>query len=243
VQLAGSWFFKFFLFAIPREDPVWSRALVVLSQKSLIPKMVKMFDIRLLPNALTLLRITTIPLFVVIMVESSLAARYMAASLFILAALTDFLDGIIARRYGVVSDLGKLLDTLADKILVMAALVMLCSQRVDITGDSIIPGWMVVLVLTREVWVTGLRGIASVHGVVVAAGDLGKLKTAMQMIAIVFLILSHIEFVVFGVSLTARILGLNLLFVSLFFSYLSGVEYTISVCSVLTKEAAPRSQS
>jgi CDP-diacylglycerol---glycerol-3-phosphate 3-phosphatidyltransferase len=198
----------------------------------------QMFQLKAIPNLLTVLRILLIPLFVVTMADPSLTMRYVAVSLFVVAALTDLADGIIARRFSAVSDLGKLLDPLADKILVMAALVTLCSQRTEITGDSIVPGWLVVLILGREIWITGLRSVAASQGIIVAASEYGKLKTAFQIIAIGFLILGHLEFSLWGVIVTARTVGLNLLFVSLFFSYSSGVEYTFQVFSLVTKQAA-----
>src|SRR5262245_57339044 len=134
-----------------------------------------------LPNWLTFLRLGLIPVFVFLMVEPSRWMVDLAMIVFIVAAFTDYIDGIIARRYGAVSDFGKLLDPLADKILVMAALVMLASQRSDTYGEPWVPGWMVVMVLAREIWVTGLRAVASARGVVVAASTTGKFKSGLQM--------------------------------------------------------------
>lgn len=187
--------------------------------------------IKKVPNWLTLLRLFLIPFFVVLMIDPTRSMVYVATAIFAVAALTDLIDGMIARRYGAVSDLGKLLDPLADKILVMAALVMLVAQRSDLSGDPWVPGWMVVVVLAREIWVTGLRGMAAARGIVVAASDRGKVKSLLQMVAIVFLLLHDEEFLIFKVAFTAKGIGLNFLLVSLLFSVWGAVEYTTLVLS------------
>src|SRR5262249_9731081 len=110
-----------------------------------------------LPNYLTFFRLALVPVFVVLMLEPSEYMVFLAIIVFVVAAITDYVDGIIARSFGAVSDFGKLLDPLVDKILVMAALVMLVAQRSDVDGTPWVPGWMVVLVMARELWVTGLR--------------------------------------------------------------------------------------
>ena len=145
--------------------------------------------IKFVPNGLTILRLMLIPVFVVLMREPTQSMVYWATGLFIFASFTDFIDGYIARKFGAVSDLGKLLDPLADKILVMAALVMLVAQKTDEFGEPWVQGWMVVFILAREIWVTGLRAVAAKDGVVVAASNAGKIKSALQMFAIVLLLL------------------------------------------------------
>lgn len=163
-----------------------------------------------------------------------------AVGVFILAAITDYFDGFIARKYDLVSDFGKLLDPLADKILVMTALVMLVAQRSDVFGDPWVPGWMVVLILAREIWVTGLRGVAASRGIVVAAGSGGKVKSALQMVAIVFLLLHNNEIPVGQVTslvgigrpdlvITCQLIGMNLLVFSLVFAYWSACDYTAEI--------------
>jgi len=154
---------------------------------------------------------------------------HIATGVFILGALTDLFDGIIARRYSAVSDAGKLLDPVADKVLVMAALVMLLAQRSEVDGSPWVPAWMVVLVLAREIWVTGLRGVAAKRGVVVAASSAGKVKSALQMVAIVLLLLHDYPLNVFGAAIPSQIFGLNALLLSIVVSYWGAVDYTLVV--------------
>jgi len=153
----------------------------------------------------------------------------LAMIVFLVAAITDFVDGYIARKFGWVSDLGKLLDPLADKILVMAALVMLVGERSDLTGDPWVPAWMVVIVLAREIWVTGLRAVAASQGVVVAARDSGKIKSVLQMSAVVALLMHNTPISIFSFTVPAQFIGLNLLFLSLGFSLWGAYNYTISI--------------
>jgi CDP-diacylglycerol--glycerol-3-phosphate 3-phosphatidyltransferase len=181
-----------------------------------------------LPNWLTFLRLALIPVFVVFLIEPSRASLNIAAVIFVLAAITDYADGIIARRYAAITDFGKLFDPLADKILVMAALVMLVGVRDD-QCVSFVPGWMVVLILAREFWVTGLRAYAAKDGHVVAAKSGGKVKSFLQMVAILALLLHDYSFGVLGVKITYQLLGLNILLVSLVFSYVSAIDYSLSI--------------
>lgn len=182
-----------------------------------------------LPNWLTGLRLALIPVFVILLQFGGEMMTRLAMIVFIFAAITDFVDGYIARKFGWVSDLGKLLDPLADKILVMAALVMLVGERSDLTGDPWVPAWMVVLVLAREIWVTGLRAVAASQGVVVAARDSGKIKSVLQMSAVVALLLHSTPIQIFSFTVPAQLIGLNLLFLSLGFSYWGAYNYTISI--------------
>lgn len=156
---------------------------------------------------------------------------FLALVVFIIAALTDYADGLIARKYGVVSDLGKLLDPLADKILVMAALVMLVSLRSDSFGEPWVPGWLVVLVLAREFWITGIRAVAANKGVILAAGKAGKWKSTLQMVSIVFLFLHELTIIlpIFNLQITAEQLGVNLLIISVALSYWGAINYTYDV--------------
>jgi len=180
-----------------------------------------------IPNWLTLLRVALIPIFVVLLIDPSPWMLRSAVVVFIFAALTDYLDGFVARRYSAVSDFGKLLDPLADKILVMAALVMLVALRDDRFGDSFVPAWMVVLVLAREIWVTGMRGIAATQGTVIAANSSGKVKSVLQVIAIVLLLIHDYPFSVIGIRLSYQFVGLNLLLLSIVLSYIGAYEYTV----------------
>ena len=136
-----------------------------------------------LPNKLTMLRILLIPFFVVFMLISpgEAAYRWIALGIFITASLTDLLDGKIARKYGLVTNFGKLMDPLADKMLVSAALICL-------TALGQLAAWIVIVIISREFIISGLRQIAADNGVVIAASYWGKYKTTFQMIMICLLI-------------------------------------------------------
>jgi len=185
--------------------------------------------IRRLPNCLTFLRLALIPVFVVLLIEPTQATINAAIGIFIFAALTDYLDGWIARAYQAETDFGKLLDPLADKILVIAALVMLVSMRSELYAEPWVPGWMVVLVVAREIWVTGLRGVAAERGIIVAASAAGKVKSGLQMVAIVFLLLHDASFSFWAYEITCQFVGVNFLFLSIIFSYWGAVDYTWAV--------------
>ena len=130
-----------------------------------------------LPNKLTLLRIILIPVFIVVLYWGFPGANYVALAIFIVASITDLLDGKIARKYNLVTDFGKFADPLADKMLVTAAMLWF----VEI-GQM--PAWMLLIVIVREFAVSGLRMIASDKGRVIAAGWSGKVKTASTMVCI-----------------------------------------------------------
>ena len=181
-----------------------------------------------IPNWLTGLRLLLIPIFVLALSEPTRACLNVAAVIFILAAITDYADGIIARRYSAISDFGKLLDPLADKILVMAALVMLASLH-DSQGLSFVPAWMVIVVLAREFWITGIRAVAAKEGTVMAARAGGKVKSFLQMVAIVALLLHDYSVSLLGFRFTAQYLGLNILLLSIVFSYISAIDYSLAV--------------
>ncbi len=185
--------------------------------------------VRHIPNWLTYLRLALIPVFVVLMNDPTQLMLNAAIAVFIFASVTDWVDGFIARKYQAVSDFGKLLDPIADKVLVMAGLVMLVSQRSDIDGRPWVPGWMVVLVLAREIWVTGLRAVAASKGMIVAAGGAGKLKSGFQMVAIVLLMLYDLKLKLFGLEVRCQIIGLSFLLISIFFSIMGAVEYTYAI--------------
>lgn len=137
-----------------------------------------------LPNMLTLARVAAIPVVVILLLSDSRSSGIWAAAIFGIAAATDFIDGWLARKWGVVTVLGKFLDPLADKLIVMAALIML------IPLDRV-PAWAVFLILAREMVITGLRSIASSEGIVIDASELGKYKTIYQMVAIPGLMLHY----------------------------------------------------
>jgi len=164
------------------------------------------------PNALTVYRIAATPGIVVLLMFPSKLTTFLAAWLFIAAAITDFLDGFLARRRGLVSELGKVLDPLADKVLVCSSLIMLANRQW-------IPGWLVCFIIARELSVTGLRGIAA-EKVDVSATQLGKFKTGFQIAAIIPL-LFHYPY--FGINL--HLIGTFLLWIALIFTLWSGVDY------------------
>ena len=136
-----------------------------------------------LPNKLTMLRVAAIPAVVALLYIDSGACRIAAAAVFILACVTDWLDGYVARRQGIVTDFGKFLDPVADKLLVLCTLITL-------SGLGQLPAWVCVIVIFRELMVDGLRLVAVQKGVVIAAGKLGKIKTTLQMILAIVLLLN-----------------------------------------------------
>ncbi len=139
-----------------------------------------------LPNKLTVLRMILIPFFVLsLMVFGGRIQllRYLAASIFIVASLTDMLDGKIARKYNLVTNFGKFMDPLADKLLVCSALICLVEL-----GQ--LPAWMVIVIVSREFIISGFRLVAAEQGIVIAASYWGKFKTTFQMIAVILMIVN-----------------------------------------------------
>lgn len=135
-----------------------------------------------LPNKLTLFRVLLIPFFVLFMLADITGDmdQYIAVGIFIVASLTDTLDGYIARKYNMVTNFGKFMDPLADKLLV-------CSALICLTGE-VLPAWIVIIIISREFIISGFRLIASDNGVVIAASWWGKYKTVSQMVMIILLI-------------------------------------------------------
>ena len=167
-----------------------------------------------LPNRLTLGRIFLVPLLVVFLLSSSRINSIIATAIFLAAAITDWLDGLIARRTRQITALGKLLDPLADKLLI-------CAAFVSLVGNGRIPAWMVVVIVCRELAITGLRGIAASKDIVVASSWWGKYKMMSQILAIVLLILDApfsmvaawlalVLTVISGVDYAARFIGSRL---------------------------------
>lgn len=163
-----------------------------------------------LPNILSALRAFLIPVIIVLLSFEKPSYHRIAAIIFALAALTDMVDGLIARRYDSVTALGKLLDPLADKLLVSSILIMLVSL-----GKA--PGWMAAVIVGREILITGMRGISMERGRVVAAEGSGKLKTVTQYLAIFFLCLGD---KIFGLSMGK--IGIILLWIALILTVYSG---------------------
>ena len=153
-----------------------------------------------------------VPFFIIVLM---LGYYYISAVIFIAASVTDMLDGYIARKYGLVTNFGKIMDPLADKLLVISALVCLVEL-----GD--VSGWMVIVVLAREFTVTGLRIAAAAEGVVIAADISGKIKTVLQMVAIPALLLKNWPFYLIGVPFADI-----MLWAAVIMTVVSGVEYVI----------------
>ncbi len=182
-----------------------------------------------LPNVLTFLRILLIPVLMVCLTSPGRTASLLAALTFFLACLSDFFDGYLARRWGISTTLGKLLDPLADKLIVAAALIMLAGM--DRTPT--VPAWMIVIIIGREIAVTGLRAVALGQGVVVAAEELGKYKMIFQMFALHGLLL-HYDFL--GVDF--HVAGVYFLWISLVISLWSGADYHVKVIRQMLRGTA-----
>ncbi len=167
-------------------------------------------------NMLTLSRIMVVPVIAVFLVEGGYVYSILAAVLFIAATLTDFFDGYVARKYNMVSNLGKFLDPLADKFLIVTSLILLIPL-----GRA--PAWIVALIVCRELAVTGLRSIALESNIVIAASWLGKYKTAFQCAAVIPLL---IHYTMFGIQF--QLAGEFLLWIACFFTLWSGFDYIYS---------------
>ena len=160
-----------------------------------------------LPNKLTIFRVILIPFFIIaLLVPGIPAGNWIALAIFIVASLTDLLDGKIARKYNLVTNFGKFMDPLADKLLVCSALICLVEL-------SRIPSWMVVIIIAREFTISGFRLIAADNGVVIAASYWGKFKTTFQMIAVCLMIanipvLSLLTTVITWIAVTLTVVSL-----------------------------------
>jgi CDP-diacylglycerol--glycerol-3-phosphate 3-phosphatidyltransferase len=172
-----------------------------------------------LPNVVTMARVLIVPGVLYFIDNFSPVRSFVAACLYLIASVGDGLDGYLARSRGQVSVLGKFLDPLADKLMVTAVLVFLAAM-----GRA--TAWVVVVLIARDLCITGLRSIASSEGVVIAASPGGKIKTALQLVAISMLLI-HFSYPVLGlgVSVDYQVAGSVLLYVSLVVSLASGVEY------------------
>ncbi|MBZ4683043.1 MAG: CDP-diacylglycerol---glycerol-3-phosphate 3-phosphatidyltransferase [Fusobacteriaceae bacterium] len=158
-------------------------------------------------NILTIFRIILIiPFIYYLKIPNS---EYIAFIIFTIASITDFLDGYLARKYNLITDFGKLMDPLADKILVFAALIIFVEL-------NYIPSWMVIVILTRDFLINGIRNLAASKGAVIAAGMSGKIKTTTQMIAILIIIL-----------LGNSNISMYIMFIPIFFTIYSGIEYIV----------------
>lgn len=179
-----------------------------------------------IPNRITVSRICLIPIFVLVMIldfgwgdmtllgATMPVEHFVGAMIFIVASLTDWIDGYYARKHNLVTNMGKFLDPLADKLLVSAAFILL----IEITDK--VPAWIIIIIISREFAVTGLRLICAEQGQVVAANQLGKIKTWAQIIAIALLLLHNVIFEMW--NFPADVI---MLWVALVFTIWSGIEY------------------
>ena len=174
-----------------------------------------------LPNKLTIFRVILIPFFVFFLLTDVLGANgdYLALVIFIVASLTDMLDGKIARKYNLVTNFGKFMDPLADKLLV-------CSAMICLVDLKLLPAWIVIIIIAREFIISGFRLIAAEHQIVIAASMWGKFKTTFQMIAVILMIfnipaLKTVTFIMLAAAVVLTIVSL--------------VDYVAKNVEVLTK--------
>jgi CDP-diacylglycerol---glycerol-3-phosphate 3-phosphatidyltransferase len=176
------------------------------------------------PNIVTLFRIALAPVLIWILMHTGPEASWLAAGVFFIATVSDFFDGYLARSYDYVTTLGKFLDPMADKLVVTTALIMLAGM----TRTPHVPAWMVVVLVTREIMVTGLRAVAAAEGLIVGAEELGKYKMTLQSIAIHGLLIHytylHVDFYAAGMFILWLAMGVSMW---------SGVDYYVRVVSAL----------
>lgn len=183
-----------------------------------------------LPNLISLFRIALVPFLVYLLTGTDRLSSAFAAALFLVASATDYLDGYLARRRGMVSDLGKVLDPLADKLMIVAALIMLAAMQRP-GGD--VPAWLVVVIVGRETAVTILRGIALTEGIIIEAEELGKYKFVMQVFAVAALVL-HYSYL----GLDFYVVGMYFLMVSTVVGLWSAVNYHLKFFHLIRQKSA-----
>ncbi len=168
-----------------------------------------------LPNKITLVRMVMIPFFIAALLIDFPYHQPLAAALFIIASLTDSLDGYLARSRNLVTDFGKFMDPLADKLLVCSALI--CFVQL-----GSVPAWMVIIIIAREFAITGLRSLAAADGIIIAASKWGKAKTISQMIAIILMLFGNWPFSL--INIPAAII---MMYVATLLTLYSGIDYLI----------------
>lgn len=175
------------------------------------------------PNRLSILRVLLIPVCVALLYVNSDTCQALALCVFLVAAGTDFLDGYIARKQGIITNFGKFLDPVADKLLVLSAMVALC-------GLGRFPAWAAICILFRELAVDGLRLVAVEQGHVIAAGKLGKIKTTLQMITVIVIMLNYW-------AIFPEWVGMTLIVLSAAMTLWSGADYFIkNRAALMSKE-------
>lgn len=170
-----------------------------------------------LATRVTITRILLVPVFLFFVLEKIPYGTFIAAGVFILAASTDGLDGYLARKRQEVTNLGKLLDPLADKLLITAALVSLVEA-------AVLPAWVAIVIISRELAVTGLRSVAAAEGIVVQASLVAKVKTISQIVAIVGLLINNFPFSLIGFPFTTVAVA-----VAIVLTLWSGIEYFVRI--------------
>lgn len=185
-----------------------------------------------LPNKLTMMRVILVPFFVVfvLLAPEYASFQYIAFAIFVIASLTDMADGYIARKYNLVTNFGKFMDPLADKLLVSAALICM-------TELSLIPAWMTIIIISREFIISGFRLIAAEKGVVIAASWWGKWKTAFTMVTLAMMQLFIYENAPYASFYGTGLMIANiLLWISLILTIISLVDYLIKNKDVMKDE-------
>lgn len=174
-----------------------------------------------LANKITIVRLILVPIFVMIMLSNLIYKDIISAIFFALASFTDKIDGYVARKYNQITNLGKFMDPLVDKVMVSSALIALVQL-------GRIQSWIVIVILSREFIVTGIRTIAANKGIVIAASNFGKYKTTLQIIAILSLMLNNMPFsiIYFPFSNIA-------IYMALFMTVYSGLDYIIKAQKII----------
>jgi CDP-diacylglycerol--glycerol-3-phosphate 3-phosphatidyltransferase len=172
-----------------------------------------------LPNILSLARVAAVPVMILLLISPGVVLSVIAAVFFLLVCVTDWLDGYVARKRGLVTSLGKFLDPLADKLLIISSFIMLIPL-------GRVPAWVVTLIVAREIAVTGLRAVASDMGVVIAAGKLGKAKTVFQIICVASLLANYTFY-----GLDFHAIGFLALIPTFILTMWSGVDYFVKFFS------------
>ncbi len=173
------------------------------------------------PNSITLARLLLVPVFFLIASMKIPYADYIAAAVFVVGAATDGIDGYIARKNKQVTRLGRFLDPLVDKIMVAAALILLVEM-------GRLPGWIALIIIGRELSITGLRAFASVEGIVISASVLGKIKTVTQVVAVVAILIKDYPFNMINLPVGSIAISL-----AIFFTVWSGLDYFIKAWDML----------
>jgi CDP-diacylglycerol---glycerol-3-phosphate 3-phosphatidyltransferase len=181
-------------------------------------RMNKKRDIFNLPNSITLARISVVPFLFFLLTSPDPFWSLVLAALFVLASITDFLDGFAARRYNMITTMGKFLDPLADKLIINSAMILMIPiGRID--------AWIVVIIIMRDLIVDGIRSIASSEGIYIQASILGKQKTLAQIFAVTALMIYY-PFL----GLDAHFVGTYVLYIALLLTIYSGIDYFIKFC-------------